>query len=88
MKYFCVDEETAKYVEVDETTNQVKVFLRSDLEKQVSDAKARLAVIPEPADDNTLLEWARTHYPQVNYETERQALQALIATNEAILESI
>jgi hypothetical protein len=88
MIVFCVDKKLNKYVFYDEQTDAVKVFIKDVLETQLKDAEVRLSEIPESANDETLLEWARINYPQVNYGAEKQSLEAKVAECKSLLESI
>lgn len=89
MQYFLIDAKLNKYIEYNEETDDVRVFVKGELEKEVTEAKARLTAIPEPQDDKTLLEWAKVNHPQnMDYSKEKEALQTLIATNEAVLKGI
>ncbi len=89
MKYFCVDAKTAKYVEVDETTDTSRMISKSNLKAQITEAQSRLNAIPAPVPDEELLAWARLNHPQnMNYENEKRALEKTIADNTAILENL
>ena len=77
-----------KYVEVDEN-DQARVVVKSELEKQVKQAEDRLKEIPQPPSDEELLAWAKANYPQsMDYSKEKEALQSLIASNQAVLSHI
>ena len=78
--------EKGKYVKVD--GDQAKVFYLKEVEKCLAESTARLKEIPEPISDEELLAWARENYPQVNYEAERQSLEAKVAECKSLLEKI
>lgn len=89
MQYFLIDEKLNKYVEVDETTDKARVFIKGELEKQTLEAKARLNKIPDPVPDSELLAWAKLNHPMnMDYSKEREILEKLIADNKAILKEI
>ena len=75
-----------KYVKVD--GDKAEVFYTSEVEKCLAESTARLAEIPDPISDEDLLVWARENYPQVNYEAERQSLEAKVAECKSLLEKI
>ena len=78
-----------KYIEYDPDADTSRVIVVSELEAQIAEAQSRLNAIPAPVPDEGLLAWAKLNHPQnMNYENEKQALETLIATNEAILEGI
>ncbi len=85
MKYIQLDKD--RYVVVDDADN-AKVVVKSELEKKVIEAEARLKEIPQAPTDEELLAWAKDNYPMMNYEVEKQALEKVIADNTAILEEI
>lgn len=88
MIYFTIDEKLGKYIEYNDKTDTVRVFIKSDLEKQNEDAQARLAEIPPAPTDKVLLEWARANYPIMNYANEKANLEKVISEGEATLASI
>ena len=75
-----------KYVKVD--GDKAEVFYTSEVEKCLTEATTRLKEIPEPISDEELLKWAKENYPQVNYEAERQSLEAKVAECKLLLEQI
>jgi len=89
MQYFTIDEKIGKYIEYDETTDKARVFIKKDLEKQVTEAQVKLASIPDSIDDKELLEWAKVNHPQnMDYSKEQEVLQKLISANEAVISAI
>jgi len=78
--------EKGKYVRVD--GDKAEVFYTKEVEKCLTEATARLAEIPEPISDEELLKWAKVNYPQVNYEVEKQSLEAKVAECKLLLENI
>jgi hypothetical protein len=75
-----------KFVRVD--GDKATVFYLKEVKKCLAEATARLKEIPEPISDEDLLAWARVNYPQVNYEAERQSLEAKVAECKSLLEAI
>lgn len=77
------DTKAIRYRVVEEEIDLIK------LSNELNYAQQRLSQIPISVPDETLLAWARLNHPDnMNYEVEKQTLQNLIATNQAILEGI
>lgn len=83
MQYIKIDPKTV--IGYDLATRTCKMFNPTELLAEKTAAETRLAQIPPKPDDKTLLEWAKTNYPTLNYETEKQTLQSKIAEATAVL---
>lgn len=78
--------EKGKYVKVD--GDRAEVFYLAEVEKCLAESTARLSEIPEPISDEELLKWAKENYPQVNYQAEKQSLEAKVDECKSLLEKI
>lgn len=77
-----------KFIQYDETNDTSRVIVKSELESQLTEAKARLAEIPPASTDKELLEWAKANYPFMDYSNEKQSLEQIISEGEATLASM
>jgi hypothetical protein len=84
MQIFKIDKD--KFIAYENDT--AKVYSRVELLKQKEESLKRLEEIPPKPTDKELLEWARTNYPQVNYEVEKRSLEAKVAECKLLLEKI
>jgi hypothetical protein len=84
MQIFNIDKD--KFIAYE--NDRARVISRAELRKQKQEAIERLKEIPPKLTDEELLEWARENYPQVNYEVERQSLEAKVDECKLLLEKI
>ena len=88
MQYFTIDEKLGKYIEYSEENEATRVVIKSELEEQTAQAKARLVEIPQPPSDKELLEWAKANHPQMDYSVEKQNLTEVVSTNAEIINAL
>ena len=86
MKYIKIDSNT--FIEYDPINESSTVLKKDELETALASARTRLEEIPSVVSDEELLAWARNNYPQVNYVTEIQSLNKIIAEGTTRLEAI
>ena len=77
-----------KFIEYNETNDTSRVLIVSELEEQIAQAQERLSVIPQSPSDEELLAWARLNYPMMDYSTEKQKLESIVADNTAVLTNL
>lgn len=76
------------YVSFNKETMTSEVIVKSELEKQIEEAKKRLAEIPTIPSDEELLTWAKQNYPIMDYSAEKSSLEKIIGEGEAILANL
>ena len=86
MDYITIDKEN--FIEYDTKTKKANLLVKTELVKELADAEARLAEIPEGPTDEELLEWAKENYPDMDYSVEKAALESIVELNKTRLEAI
>jgi len=71
-------------IEYDPVNKRATVIDKLELAKQAGEAAKRLKEIPASPDDKTLLTWAKENYPQMNFDTEKASLEAVISKYEEV----